>query len=171
MKFKIFKIEVFFFVIFYTFFCSWVWAAGSVSSSKSPLESDKKFLEAWNALEEDNYNASIEFSNQCIEEHEVNAKKLNLKCANLKEDASKYFECSELTILVQCLFIKLEAYRHLGKYDEVNQICDEANKFYYNGYVIDPRGYPWKLAEGCKDILKYLKPKLEEDQAITEESR
>ena len=130
-------------------------SAGSIQSS----EAHKIFIAGLNALNNKDFNLSMQIADQCIALHADDAKRLNHECVNMSKDSNVFAKCQTLNLVAQCLFIKFEAYHGRNDHAGMDEVCITLNAFYYNGYVWEPKSWPWKAAEGCKEILEKEKLK------------
>lgn len=111
-------------------------------------------VKAWEALEKDDIEAVLAYTNKCVELYGAEAKKMQ---AGLKGYATgsnqDIFNYWALNDVATSLFIQGEAYRKAKMSDEAKEIFQKLISDYTYGQCWDPKGWFWKPADAAKEKL------------------
>ncbi len=109
---------------------------------------------AWDALEKNDIEAVLAYTNKCIELYGEQARKMQ---ADLKDyptgsndDIFKYWALNDVAT---SYYIQGEAYRKANMKDESKEAFNKLIKDYSFGQTWDTKGWFWKPAEGAKEKL------------------
>ncbi len=105
----------------------------------------------WRAVYEKKYDDALQISNQCIEQYAEQAKQLNDECE--VRSMEKYAKCQLFNDTAQCLFIKTKVYIDTGNKKDAIESCNELKKKFFNAFVFDSHGWPWKPSEACYSLI------------------
>lgn len=115
-------------------------------------EASELVEKGWKALNQKEYEKALQISDQCIELYSEKAKHINEGCD--VKNLEKYGGCQLLNDTAQCFFIKAKVYSDVGKYEETRDVCNELKEHYFNAFVFDPRGWPWKPTDACNALIQ-----------------
>lgn len=116
---------------------------------------DELINKGWGALNDKDYESAHRQADECVALYSAEAKEINASCAD-QSDPSKYGRCWAVNTVGECLALKAEAYYNVKNYEAVKDVCSEIQKYYFNSFIFDPRGWPWKPAEYCKDKIEEI---------------
>ncbi|MBI3601280.1 MAG: tetratricopeptide repeat protein [Candidatus Omnitrophica bacterium] len=109
---------------------------------------------AWGALDKNDIEAVLAYTNKCIELYAEQARKMQ---ADLKDyptgkndDIFKYWALNDVAT---SYYIQGEAYRKANMKDESKEAFSKLVKDYSFGQTWDPKGWFWKPAEAAKEKL------------------
>ena len=112
---------------------------------------------AWEALEKNDIEAVLAYTNKCLELYGEQAKKMQ---SGLKDypagDNKQIFSFWALNDVATCLFIQGEAYRKANMMDEAKEVFQKLINEYTYGQCWDPKGWFWKPAEAAKEKLAMI---------------
>ncbi len=115
---------------------------------------------AWEALNNDNLDAVLTYTNKCIDLYGKKAKEMQASLKEYpwesKEEVFKYWALNDVGT---CLFIQGEAYRKAGKVDKARAAYRKLIDEYYFAQCWDPQGWFWKPAEAAQQKLDELDEK------------
>lgn len=112
---------------------------------------------AWNALNQNDTEAVLAYTNKCLELYSEQAKKMQggltdfVKGTN--EEIHSYWALNDVAT---ALFIQGEAYRKAGKNDEAKSAYEKLINEYGFGQCWDPQGWFWKPSDTAKEKLVSL---------------
>jgi len=111
----------------------------------------------WEALEAEDLEAVLAYTNKCIELYEDPAKKMQESLfdypAGTDEEIFSYWALNDVAT---CLFIQGEAYRQKGMLDEANAAYQKIIDEYSYGQCWDTGGWFWKPAEAAKEKIAMI---------------
>ncbi|MCA9405848.1 MAG: hypothetical protein KC684_04880 [Candidatus Omnitrophica bacterium] len=110
---------------------------------------------AWKALAAHEYDKAYQYADQCLSMYEGEARMLNTRCGELGTDKN-HSGCALLNDVAQCVIIQAEVYFMETEYEAGQFKCQDIDDFYFNSYILDPKGWPWKPTEYCAERLKEL---------------
>ncbi|MDP2653672.1 MAG: tetratricopeptide repeat protein [Candidatus Omnitrophota bacterium] len=112
---------------------------------------------AWKALEENDLDAVLAYTNKCLELYEGQAKKMQASMTDYVEGTNdKIFAMWALNDVATALFIQGEAYRKAGKTDEAKAAYNRVVKEFTFGQCYDVGGWFWKPAEAAKEKISMI---------------
>ncbi len=114
-------------------------------------------ISAWAALEENDLEAVLKFTNDCVE-------RFGKRAQQMQEDLEGYAIGSEATIrsywalndVATALFIQGKALENARRYDEAKEAYKELINKYTYGQCWDPKGWFWKPAEVAGENLAMI---------------
>ena len=150
---KIFLVAIFLMVglVFY----KPVEAAGSYNFGD--YRSTTLVSKAWAALDQNDIEAVLAYTNKCIELYGEKAREMQ---DSLKDyatgDDKKIFSFWALNDVATALYIQGEVYRKANMKDEAKEAFQKVVKDYMYGQTWDPKGWFWKPADAAKEKLAML---------------
>ena len=112
---------------------------------------------AWDALEKNDIESVLAYTNKCIELYAEQAKKMQ---AGLKDYASgtkeEIFKLWALNDVATSLYIQGEAYRKANMKDESKEAFNKVIKDYSFAQTWDVKGWFWKPADAAKEKLAMI---------------
>jgi tetratricopeptide (TPR) repeat protein len=112
---------------------------------------------AWTALNENNIEAVLAYTNKCIELYGAKAKEMQESLKDyVTESKDKVFSMWALNDVSTALFIQGEAYRKANMMDEAKAAYQKVIDEFSFGQTWDPKGWFWKPAEAAKEKLAMI---------------
>lgn len=112
---------------------------------------------AWEALEQNDIEAVLAYTNKCLELYSGQAKKMQATLKDYVQGTNdEIFAYWALNDVSTCIFIQGEAYRKAGMKDEAKATYKKLIDEYSFGQCYDTKGWFWKPAEGAKEKLAML---------------
>lgn len=112
---------------------------------------------AWKALEQNNLDEVLAYTNKNLELYAGQAKKMQESMTEYAQgEKEKIFSYWALNDVATGLFIQGEAYRKAGKMDEAKAAYSKLAKEYSFGQCWDEGGWFWKPAEAAKEKLAMI---------------
>ncbi|MBF0503998.1 MAG: tetratricopeptide repeat protein [Candidatus Omnitrophica bacterium] len=109
---------------------------------------------AWKALEDNDLEAVIAYTDKCLELYATPANDMQAGLTDYavgtNENIFKYWALNDTGT---ALFILGEAYRNAGQYEQANQTYKRLINDYFYAQCWDPRGWFWKPAEAAQQQL------------------
>ena len=113
---------------------------------------------AWEALANKDLDAVNAYVGKCLELYEPKAKEMQQSLTEYPwETKEKVFSYWALNDVGTCLYIKGEAYRNAGNWEEAKKSFKKLVDEFFYAQCWDPQGWFWKPAEGAKQKLDELK--------------
>ncbi len=112
---------------------------------------------AWNALNQNDIEGVMAYTNKCLELYSEQAKKMQsgltdyVKGSN--EEVHSYWALNDVST---ALFIQGQAFAKAGKNDEAKAAYEKLIKEYTFGQCWDPQGWFWKPADAAKEKIANL---------------
>ena len=121
------------------------------------FRSETLVAKAWQALNNDDIEGVLAYSNKCVELYGEQAKDMqkNLKSFPQGSD-DDIFSYWALNDVATALYVQGEAYRNAGMMDEARETFTKIVKEYEYGQTWDPKGWFWKPAEAAKEKLAMI---------------
>lgn len=123
-------------------------AAPGVSSSALTLQ-------AWKALEKQEFDKVILLTEECAHRFGARAQKQQAVLKNFA-DKGRAFVYSALNDVATCIFIKGKALRTMQRFDDAKTTFREVIRDYRFAQCWDPRGWFWKVASGAQDEINCI---------------
>ncbi len=112
---------------------------------------------AWGALNQNDTEAVLAYTNKCIELYGDKAKEMQ---ASLKDypwgSNDEIFSFWALNDVATALYIQGEAYRRADMKDEAKEVFSKLVNEYSYGQCWDPKGWFWKPAETAKEKINMI---------------
>jgi len=112
---------------------------------------------AWNALNQNDLEGVLAYTNKCLELYAEQAKKMQSGLTDYvkgtNEEIHSYWALNDVAA---ALFIQGEAYRKAGQNDEAKAAYEKLTNEYSFGQCWDPQGWFWKPADTAKQKLASL---------------
>ena len=131
--------------------------AGPKAVSFGDFRSTTLVTKAWGALEQNDIESVLAYTNKCVEMYGEQARKMQ---ADLKdyptgknEDIFKYWAINDVAT---GYYIQGEAYRKANMKEESKEAFNKLIKDYSYGQAWDPKGWFWKPAEAAKEKLAMI---------------
>lgn len=114
-------------------------------------------IKAWKALEENNLEAVLAYTNKNIELYSEQAKKMQASLTDYPQgDNQEIFSHWALNDIATSLFIQGEAYRKAGMLKEAKVAYQRIIDNFSYGQCWDPRGWFWKPAEAAHEKIAMI---------------
>jgi tetratricopeptide (TPR) repeat protein len=112
---------------------------------------------AWKALEENNIEAVLAYTNKCISLYGDEAKKMQASLDDYVTGSNQdIFNMWALNDVGTCVYIQAEAYRKADMLEEAKDAYKKLIEEYTYAQCWDPKGWFWKPAEAAKEKLEML---------------
>ncbi len=112
---------------------------------------------AWQSLEEGDVEATLAFTNKCLELYGAQAKKMQDSLTDYASgDNQAIFSNWALNDVATSLFIQGESYRKTGMMEEAKEAYQKIINEYKYGQCWDPKGWFWKPAEAAQEKLAMI---------------
>ena len=112
---------------------------------------------AWQALNANDPDAVLAYTNRCIELYSAEAQKMQSSLSSYPVGSNaEIFSYWALNDVATALFIQGEAYRKAGRKDESQEAFQSLMDNYSYGQCWDPKGWFWKPAEAAKERLSLM---------------
>ncbi|MBI4309175.1 MAG: tetratricopeptide repeat protein [Candidatus Omnitrophica bacterium] len=119
---------------------------------------------AWEALEQNDIESVLAYTNKCIEMYGEQARKMQSELKDYptgtNDDIFKYWAINDVAA---SYYIQGEAYRKANMKEESKEAFNKLVKDYSYGQVWDPKGWFWKPVEGAKDKLAMMEAGIDLD--------
>ena len=147
----------------------WFWKPAEAAKEKlAALESGSNLdfgdyssetltTKAWQALNNEDLNAALTYTNKVLELYSDKAKEMQSSLKEYPEDKDKVFSYWALNDVGTSLFIQGEAYRKAGKTKEAQDAYSKVTKEFSFSQCWDPQGWFWKPADAAQKQLEELK--------------
>ncbi len=112
---------------------------------------------AWEALNQNELDTVLTYTNKCIETYAQKAKEMQSELTDFPwENKEKIFSYWALNDVGTCLFIQGEAFKNAGKANEAKEAFQKLIDEYSFAQCWDPQGWFWKPAEAAQQKLLEL---------------
>ena len=112
---------------------------------------------AWEALQKDDIEEVLAYTNKCLELYGEQAKKMQSNLTDYPKGAQQdVFNYWALNDAATALFIQGEAYRKANMMEEAEEVFQKLIDEYTYGQCWDPKGWFWKPAEAAKEKLAMM---------------
>jgi len=112
---------------------------------------------AWEALNSEDYDDVMAYTDKCIELYANKAKEMQDSLTEYAwEDHETIFSYWALNDIGTCYFIRGEAFRKQGKTGEAKGAYKTVADDYFYAQAWDPQGWFWKPAEGAQQKLEEI---------------
>ena len=112
---------------------------------------------AWAALDQNDIEAVLAYTNKCIELYGEKAREMQSGMKDYaKGDDKQIFSFWALNDVATALYIQGEVYRKANMKDESKEAFQKVVKDYAFGQTWDPKGWFWKPADAAKEKLAML---------------
>ncbi len=119
---------------------------------------------AWEALEQNDLEAVLAYTNKCIELYGEQAKKMQADLSDYPTGSDQdIFNYWALNDVATSLFIQGEAYRKADMMDEAKEVFQKLIDEYTYGQCWDPKGWFWKPAQTAQERLAMIESGLDID--------
>lgn len=112
---------------------------------------------AWNALNQNDMEGVLAYTNKCLELYTEQAKKMQSGLTDYvkgtNEEIHSYWALNDVAA---ALFIQGEAFRKAGKNDDAKAAYEKLINEFSFGQCWDPQGWFWKPAENAKEKIASL---------------
>lgn len=131
--------------------------AGAATYNFGDYRSETLATKAWGALEKNDLEGVLAYTNKCLELYSEQAKKMQAGLKDYPKGENKQvFSFWALNDVATSLFIQGEAYRKAKMNDEAKAAYNKLVKEYSYGQAWDPKGWFWKPAEAAKEKLNMI---------------
>ncbi|MEW5894726.1 MAG: tetratricopeptide repeat protein [Candidatus Omnitrophota bacterium] len=143
---------------------SLVCPAASAAYNYGDYRSSTLITKAWEALEAEDMDGVLAYTNKCIELYANNAKKMQESLDAYPEGSDEeIFNFWALNDVATGLYIQGEAYRKAGMNEEAKEAYNKVVKDYKYGQCWDEGGWFWKPAEAAAEKLTMLETGMDID--------
>ncbi len=112
---------------------------------------------AWEALQKNDIEAVLAYTNKCLELYGEQAQKMQSNLTDYPKGAQQdVFNYWALNDVATALFIQGEAYRKANMMEEAQEVFQKLIDEYAYGQCWDPKGWFWKPAEAAKEKLAMM---------------
>ena len=150
----------------------WFWKPAEAAQEKLALiesgsnadfgdsSSEQLTGKAWAALQSNNLDDVLTYTNKCIQQYGSKAKEMQDSLTEYPwESKEKIFSYWALNDVGTSLFIQGEAYRAAGKMDEAKKAYKQLIDEYFYAQCWDPQGWFWKPAEAAQQKMDEMAQK------------
>jgi len=121
------------------------------------FRSETLVSKSWGALQKDDFEAVLVYTNKCLELYSEQAKKMQDSLPGYAEgDNEKIFSYWALNDVATALFIQAEMYRRSDKLEEAKSVYKKLMGEYSYGQAWDPKGWFWKPAAAAQEKMAIL---------------
>lgn len=132
-------------------------SSGASAYNFGDYRSSTMVTKAWQALEANDLDAVLAYTNKCLELYENNAKKMQESLDSYPTGTNdEIFAYWALNDVATALYIQGEAYRKAGMMEEAKEAYNKVVKDYKYGQCWDVGGWFWKPAEAAAEKLVML---------------
>jgi len=129
-------------------------AATASAYSFGDLKSSTLVGKAWNALNQNDTEGVMAYTNKCLELYTEQAKKMQAGLTDYAKGTNEEIHAYwALNDVATSLFIQGQAYAKAGKNDEAKAAYERLIKEFSFGQCWDPQGWFWKPAEAAKEKI------------------
>ena len=126
--------------------------------------SETLVTKAWGALEQNDIEAVLAYTNKCIELYAEKARDMQKGLTGYASgDNSKVFSFWALNDVATAYYIQGEAYRKANMKDESKEAYQKIINEFSFGQTWDPKGWFWKPAEAAKEKVAMIESGVELD--------
>jgi tetratricopeptide (TPR) repeat protein len=147
-------------ILIFSILCSAVIVAHPTTASAYNFGDMKSMTlvgKAWNALNQNDLEAVLAYTNKCLELYTEQAQKMQSGLTSYvkgtNEEIHSYWALNDVATAI---FIQGEAYRKAGMKDEAKAAYEKLVSDYGFGQSWDPQGWFWKPADAAKQKLASL---------------
>lgn len=113
---------------------------------------------AWEALNSNNLDAVLAYTNKCLELYEEEAKTMQASLSDFPRGSKEEIitQWWALNDVATALYIQAEAYNKAGKAEEAKEVYSKVISEFTFGQCLGEEGWFWKPSEAAKEKLDKL---------------